>query len=265
MDMKRWKITEFALIPVFTILAIGVGSIVGVALDSSSLFMVGRIQGSAQVISSSGETGGSIEALYSGALDPMEPSAESAGSTAPVIDEREQNERPVASFDASSFFASEGESIHFVDTSSDEDGEIVAWLWTFGDNTHAYEPNPQHTYAEDGEYVVTLYSVDDGGMISASATATIVVSNAMPVASFSIEESSGTSVWFANRSMDPSLDGEIVHIGWDFGDGTTLTGDPAAICCYEHTYSAPGTYLVTLYVIDNEGGMSVARETIVVG
>ncbi len=50
----------------------------------------------------------------------------------------------------------------------------------------------------------------------------------------------------ASDSYD--IDGEIVSYEWDFGDGTVAQGIAA-----EHTYTAPGTYEVTLTVTDDDG------------
>lgn len=51
----------------------------------------------------------------------------------------------------------------FEDMSSDSDGSVVAWTWDFGDGASSSVQNPQHTYAEDGSFLVTLMVEDDAG------------------------------------------------------------------------------------------------------
>lgn len=49
-------------------------------------------------------------------------------------------------------------------------------------------------------------------------------------------------------------DGTIAHYIIDFGDGATSNSQTAS-----HTYSAPGTYTITITVVDNEGAAGVFR------
>jgi PKD repeat protein len=51
----------------------------------------------------------------------------------------------------------------FSDTSSDSDGTVVAWSWSFGDRGNSTEQSPSHTYAASGTYTVTLTVTDDQG------------------------------------------------------------------------------------------------------
>jgi hypothetical protein len=56
-------------------------------------------------------------------------------------------------------------------TSSDSDGKIVSWAWTFGDGTSATGATASRTYLKRGTYVVTLTVTDDrGGKATASKT-----------------------------------------------------------------------------------------------
>lgn len=59
----------------------------------------------------------------------------------------------------------------------------------------------------------------------------------------------------ADGSASDDPDGNIVSWAWNFGDGTTGTGQQAT-----HTYAAPGTYTVTLTVTDDEG--ATAQDTV---
>ena len=48
-------------------------------------------------------------------------------------------------------------------TSSDPDGTIASYAWTFGDSTQGSGATPQHTYAGQGTYTVTLTVTDNQG------------------------------------------------------------------------------------------------------
>ena len=74
------------------------------------------------------------------------------------------NQPPVASFTGSCT----GLTCTFTDASSDPDGSIAAWSWTFGDGATAAVRNPSRTYAAAGTYPVTLKVTDAAG-----ATATV--------------------------------------------------------------------------------------------
>lgn len=64
----------------------------------------------------------------------------------------------------------------------------------------------------------------------------------------------GETVNFTDQSSD---DGMIASRDWEFGDGTTATGETPS-----HTYSAAGDYTVTLTVTDDEGASSSASQTV---
>ena len=51
----------------------------------------------------------------------------------------------------------------FDDTSTDADGTVVRWQWSFGDGATSSEPDPSHDYADRGHYEVQLTVTDDDG------------------------------------------------------------------------------------------------------
>lgn len=81
--------------------------------------------------------------------------------------------------------------------------------------------------------------------------------NSPPNANFSFA-ASGLTVTFTDNSTD--TDGTIASRSWNFGDGTTSTAaNPSK------TYSAAGTYNVTLTVTDNQGAPNSTSQSVTVG
>jgi FOG: PKD repeat len=71
------------------------------------------------------------------------------------------NVKPVADFEYSPLTGIRtGEPVQFTDKSSDADGQILAWEWTFG-STVVTEQNPLFTFNEFGSVNVTLKVIDN--------------------------------------------------------------------------------------------------------
>ncbi len=75
------------------------------------------------------------------------------------------NQPPVASFTSSC----SGLTCVFTSTSSDADGSISAYNWTFGDGGSSTAQNPAYTYATRGLYTVTLTVTDNQGAIDSGS------------------------------------------------------------------------------------------------
>jgi PKD repeat protein len=160
------------------------------------------------------------------------------------------NQPPVANFT----FSCNGLACSFTSTSSDPDGSITAYSWTFGDGTSSTAQNPSHTYAAGGTYTVRLTVTDNrGGTASASKSVTV---NQPPVANFTFS-CNGLACSFTSTSSDP--DGSITAYSWTFGDGTSSTAQNPS-----HTYAAGGTYTVKLTVTDNRGATASASKSVTV-
>lgn len=175
------------------------------------------------------------------------------------------NRQPLARFSVNPGDSVEGSVVEFIDSSHDDDGVIASWLWEFGDGTTSSEPRPSHIYNAAGVFSVTLSVADDDGTWSETYVIEVEVLNQAPQAEFSLDQSmlgAGTPLILNDESFDPSSDGEIVHVAWDFGDGVYQAGGPSADNAYLHTYTVSGMYVISLYVIDDDGAMGLSQITV---
>ena len=166
------------------------------------------------------------------------------------------NVAPVANFD----FTCTDLTCGFTDSSTDADGTVAAWSWTFGDNGTSAERTPSRTFASPGSYTVTLTVTDNrGGTDQHSAVVTVPTgapANAPPSASFT-STCTGLGCTFTDGSSDS--DGTVTSWSWNFGDNTTSTDRNPS-----HTYATAGTYTVTLVATDNGGATATATRVITV-
>ena len=150
--------------------------------------------------------------------------------------------------------------VQFTDTSSDDEGPIVAWNWKFGDDQTADVQNPEHIYASAGKYLVMLTVTDSGGL-QASGSKEITVlppGNNPPIANFSYSQQNRKLVIdFTDTSTDS--DGAITTWNWDFGDNSFDT-----IQNPSHSYLSAGTYQVSVTVTDNGGKSNSITKNVVV-
>jgi thermitase len=68
----------------------------------------------------------------------------------------------------------------FTDTSTDPDGSVVAWAWSFGDGASSAAQNPSHTYATGATYTVGLTVTDDDGATAQTSQQVTVAATEPP-------------------------------------------------------------------------------------
>jgi PKD repeat protein len=68
---------------------------------------------------------------------------------------------PIADFTYSPKSPTIQDIIQFTDSSTDTDGTIVNWTWSFGDGNISYNQNPTHQYLSNGTYIVNLKVTDN--------------------------------------------------------------------------------------------------------
>jgi len=139
--------------------------------------------------------------------------------------------------------------------------------WDFGDLSGAGSaPNPiLHTYTEVGDYAVTLYAkVLNTNQPPDSCTVMVSQTVHIPLkAEFSCT-SSCSKVTFTDLTTHNAPGDEPINWSWAFGDdplNSSMSTDTNPM----FTYPGPGTYYVTLTVMNADSCMSVFTKEIKVG
>jgi PKD repeat protein len=133
----------------------------------------------------------------------------------------------------------------------------VSLAWVFGDGGKATGANPSHTYATAGTFTADVWANDSLGR---SAESSVSVTVAAAITSAAIASPSATDVGVPVTFTGASSGGVgAATYAWSFGDGTGGTGASA-----QHTYTADGTYHVTLWANDSLGASGMSTTTVVV-
>lgn len=98
-----------------------------------------------------------------------------------LLNGRYLNQPPLVEYFATPTAAVIDEPVGFAgDNSTDTDGYIVSFLWSFGDGGFAASPTASHAYQAAGEFIAVLNITDDDGATSSSSTMITIVGNATP-------------------------------------------------------------------------------------
>src|SRR6266436_2901576 len=190
---------------------------------------------------------------------------QSAPSTFYTISTASGNQPPVANAGGSYSGMSLSALSFNGNSSSDPDGTITGYSWSFGDpnsgsNNSSSVATPTHTYATAGTYNVTLTVTDNAGATNRTST-TATISNRPPVANAGGPYTgiTGTGVQLSGSGSDP--DGNIANYTWSFGDPNSGSNNNDIDATPMHTYAPAGAYTVTLTVTDNSGATNSASTT----
>lgn len=205
-----------------------------------------------QVTDNDGATGtDTVEVTVVAEEDNLPPTADAGGPYDPVL----LSDMPV-SFDGSG--------------SSDPDGTINDFEWTFGDGNSDIGETTTHTYSTVGDYDVTLTVTDDDATDpKTDSNTTSIRVHAEPTADIN---DSGNPEYVLNgedftlSASDSLPDGgagpidTIDEYRWDFdNDGTT--DRTTSVPTVTHSYSSDGEKTIGLEVLDSSGVASSNEET----
>lgn len=149
------------------------------------------------------------------------------------------------------------EDCTFDGTGSTSPGATIAsYDWDFGDGNSGSGATTQHAYAQSGTYTVTLtVTTSKGGTATTSRSVQVEKPNRAPEAVATADCGERTCAFDSAGSTD--IDGRIVSVAWDFGDGNV-----SAEAAPSHTYSQDGTYRVGLTVTDDQGAISTTEKDV---
>jgi PKD repeat protein/DNA-directed RNA polymerase subunit M/transcription elongation factor TFIIS len=142
------------------------------------------------------------------------------------------------------------------DSYDDDTDDVLRYRWTF-DAAHANQdtawdtsPFANVTYGSVGVYTATLNVTDGFAYDTATIQITVLKSNSAPVCAAGSDISNvdvDEVIQFSGGNCSDPDAGDILTFSWDFGDGTTSTGENVT-----HRYSDNGVYKVTLNITDGE-------------
>jgi PKD repeat protein len=127
-------------------------------------------------------------------------------------------------------------------------GRELKYTWSLGDGATASGLQVTHSYKTYGYYTVVVTASDPSGQKTTASTVLTVLPQA-PKAAFSVTHDRAYNYMIQVDATDSS--GTGLHYYWDFGDGTSNSSGLQTHLA--HTYVNPGTYPVTLTVIDGAG------------
>jgi PKD repeat protein len=122
--------------------------------------------------------------------------------------------------------------------SSDADGTIVSYAWSFGDGTQAADVSPTHTFAAAGTYSVGLTVTDNaGGTATAVMTVTVAAPRVMHLGDLDAAKTVRNRSWDAfftvtvHDAAHQPVANAFVYALWTTGAGRCTT-DSLGVCTF---------------------------------
>ena len=171
------------------------------------------------------------------------------------------NHAPTASFTADPVSGTSplDVSLDASGSSDPDEGDTLSYAWNFGDGSTGSGVSVSHTFQDPGSFTVTLTVTDSHGLSDTKTLTIAAEENQKPKAQFSSNKTQAfipaDFEFDASASSDP--DGHITSYDWDFGDGSTGSGQTAS-----HVFDTEGSYTVSLTVTDDKGATDSTSITV---
>lgn len=160
------------------------------------------------------------------------------------------NQLPTVNFENSAPTC-ENDPIDFMSLSTSPNGQIVQWIWDFGDGTivtidYPDSPNISHAYSSNGSFEVLLAVTDQKGCINNTSKFVDVIIS--PIADFTYESNCIDSPVLFTDISSIGLGPELFTWEWYFDDPASGNNNTSNLQNPSHIFSSPGSYSVSLVV-----------------
>ncbi|HPE96892.1 MAG: PKD domain-containing protein [Chitinophagales bacterium] len=163
------------------------------------------------------------------------------------------------SCDAEFVFEVTGPVVSFGSITSPGPGDVLAYIWDFGDGSFGDAADPEHEYAVAGTYEVCLTVIFWDSCDASFCDDVTTLEGALDCTASFVYTIDGMSVDFEAITMPGP--GDVSDYVWTFGDGGSDSDDPTP----NWDYDTPGEYEVCLTVYFDGGCTADFCDVIVVG
>ena len=162
---------------------------------------------------------------------------------------------PLACFNASATSVKAEQRVSFTNCSTDAE----AFNWDFGGDGTSTTANPSHSFDREGRYTVTLTARGNGKADTATRTITVAADSPPPPPPVACFDASTLRVEADEPITLTNCSERATSYIWAFGDDATSTSPSPT-----HSWSSPGTYVVTLQAMGEGGSHSTTQSISVI-
>ncbi len=143
---------------------------------------------------------------------------------------------------------------------NDADGDTLSEVLDWGDGTSVAATGGTHTYKAKGQYKVTLTATDPASLTGAASQTVTVNKNQPPTCTLTVTPTTGAApLTVSAQGACSDSDGDTLVIVLSWGDGATTPGNTGT-----HTYTASGSFIVTVTATDVANNKGSASQTVTV-